>query len=101
MLTYACSVNGNALYRLGSPCFHALLQRARRMSYNGRAFDMALQTLVHDSSRFAEQQHFLHRILYSDYIRNYGDGHSIVNVTYLRQIAPLTYFVHSKLAFYE
>ena len=68
------SVNGNALYRLGSPCFRALLQRSRNLAPSNGAFDIALGGIVRDTSRFPEQQRLLHRIQYSDFIRNYGDG---------------------------
>lgn len=91
------SINGNALYRLGSPCFAALLERSRRMVAAGTPFDLALRRVLDEPARFGEQQRVLHRIQYSDFIRNLGDGFTWTNVDELRERAPRTYLVHTKL----
>ncbi len=91
------SINGNALYRLGSPCFAALLERSRRMVPAGTPFDLALRRVLDEPARFGEQQRVLHRIQYSDFIRNLGDGFTWTSLDELRERAPRTYLLHTKL----
>jgi hypothetical protein len=91
------SINGNALYRLGSPCFAALLERSRRLQSAGTPFDLSLRRMLDDPARFAEQQRVLHRIQIGDFIRNLGDGHTWSSVRELRERAPRTYLAHTKM----
>jgi hypothetical protein len=91
------SINGNALYRLGSPCFVALLERSRRAQKAGTPFDLALRAMLVDPNRFAEQQRILHRIQYAEFIRNLGDGHTWTELDDVRRNAPETFLVHTKM----
>jgi hypothetical protein len=91
------SINGNALYRLGSPCFVALLERSRRAQSAGTPFDLALRAMLVDPARFAEQQRILHHIQYAEFIRNMGDGHTWTELEDVRRNAPATFLVHTKM----
>jgi hypothetical protein len=88
-------INGNSLYKSGDICFQNFLKRVQS-TFPHKPFDMGLRAFRLDDNRFVEQQRFMHKFVYSDFLQNHGDGYSSFSRKKVSKMSPNTYFVHSK-----
>ncbi|OSX68373.1 hypothetical protein BU14_2916s0001, partial [Porphyra umbilicalis] len=90
---YARHINGNALYRLGDPCFAAYLT-AVRGAYGDAAFDVAMNLYRSGLRRARVAQDTAWRFAYTDVVAHLSL--TAFDVGRLREELPHTYLVHGK-----
>jgi len=90
---FARHINGNALYRLGDPCFAAYLT-AVRAAYGDAAFDVAMNLYRSGLSRARVAQDTAWRFAYTDVVAHLSL--TAFDVRRLREELPGTYLVHGK-----
>ena len=91
--THHYHTNSAGLYRLGEPCFIALM---RRVQADGPTapHDVSTHLFLHNPRHFAIFQQYGHRFHYTDFVQNRLDEWT---VEMARQVSPETVFVHGKL----
>ena len=87
-------MNSVGLYRLGEPCFRALLRRVER-EHPRQPHDVSTHIWLHDPRRFHIWQRHAHRFLYTDLVQNSLADWTLEDV---RDVSPDTAFVHGKHA---
>jgi hypothetical protein len=87
-------MNSVGLYRLGEPCFRALLRRVE-LEHPRQPHDVSTHIWLHDPRRFHIWQRHAHRFLYTDLVQN-----SLADWTKddVLDVSPDTAFVHGKHA---
>ena len=87
-------MNSVGLYRLGEPCFRALLRRVER-EHPRQPHDVSTHIWLHAPRRFHIWQRHAHRFLYTDLVQNSLADWTLEDV---RDVSPDTAFVHGKHA---
>ena len=85
-------MNSVGLYRLGEPCFRALLRRVER-EHPRQPHDVSTHIWLHDPRRFHIWQRHAHRFLYTDVVQNRLDAWDAEAV---RRVSADTVLVHGK-----
>ncbi|GJD06772.1 hypothetical protein Gasu2_11650 [Galdieria sulphuraria] len=86
-------INGNALYRVGDPCFDNILETAQ-MEYKDAPFDGALHALRMNKRYHSWMRYYSHLFVYSDFILNFGDNPFSEQLVLNKW--PNTFLVHGK-----
>lgn len=86
---YLYHINGNAIYRLGCPCFKAFL-RAVMATYRDYAFDTSMAFYRLEMRRYALFQRIAHRFAFTDVVADWCDH------AYSSSELGRTYLVHGK-----
>ncbi|GJQ12154.1 hypothetical protein GpartN1_g3945.t1 [Galdieria partita] len=86
-------INGNALYRIGDPCFDRILETAQK-TYKDAPFDGALHALRMNKRYHAWMRYYSHLFIYSDFILNFGDN--TFSEQHILDKWPNTFLVHGK-----
>ena len=90
--THHYHMNTAGLYRLGQPCFVALMRRVQQL-YPTQPHDVSTHLFLHDPSHFAIWQAHAHRFLYTDLVQNRLDAWDVAGV---HAVSPETVLVHGK-----
>ena len=86
-------MNTAGLYRLGQPCFIALMARVRA-EHPKQPADVSTHLFLHEPRHFHIWQQHAHRFLYTDLVQNRLDAWDEAAIT---AVSPDTVLVHGKL----
>ena len=90
--THHYHMNSVGLYRLGQPCYRALLARVAA-EHGDAPHDVSHYLFLHEPRHFHIWQAHAHRFLYTDFVQNRLDEWSLDDIA---AVSPDTVLVHGK-----
>ena len=90
--THHYHMNSAGLYRLGQPCFVALLRRVAE-EHPQQPHDVSTHLFLHNPRHFRIWQAHAHRFLYTDFVQNRLDEWTLAAV---HAVSTDTFLVHGK-----